>query len=848
MRAPVLLGVLVISTGFGATALAGQDIELLGRMHGTRPPAAYYALIARDPTAFQFAHGRALRMRRELQLLARQTISGAPAPLLSLGPRNGVVKGTFHIPVILGLFSDSPAGSGPYSRDQIATTYFGGGPGTVTAYYSQVSGGLVTLEGDVQDWVRATLTAAQATGGQSGLVAGSVGPFIISLLQQLPNTIDWGQFDNDGPDGVPNSGDDDGYVDALAVIQPTYGAECTGNSNDSQHIWSHKWNLSDAAGQAFTTATPSANGGYIKIDDYFIQPVLDCNDVSLNPIGVFTHETGHSFGLPDLYDTRNPPGNQGDGNWDLMSTGNWGCNGSSPGTPCPMGGWSRSMLGWVTVTTIPDGTDMGTLTLPPVETSNTVYRVDTQDGSGEYFLLENRQRIGFDQYVPGTGMLVWDIDPTLVAQRWSANDVNGATHMAIRVRQADGRNDLGQAPPGGNRGDSGDPFPFVSGGTSNDVFHAESNPSSDSYGGSHTGVTLVDIQKAGQDVTTHLSTRFTQVTVTTQGDGGQGGLLTVDGELVATPSDTYTSAPFVPHEVDAAAGDSVSPGVRTPFAGWTDDSNALRQRSYVTPMTDTTLVASYSGTQWQLAMDVTGGINGVSPVVFITDPTAPDLWFTPGVTVSIQAQARTGFEFLGWTGVLAGQPNPATLVMDSPKQAGADFDLTYALSARTVDLVAAEDQVTDLQVENANAPVTWSIVSGQLPDGLTLAQTGKVVGAPLATGTFQVVVQAKDAIGLTASASLTLDVSEPVIPLNVLASSFLQVGPVPTQYQKKYLDIVGNDDGVYDLGDLRAWVLAHPGLPETAPAKAGVASPRVIRLRVTGGKSGGATDGGGGER
>ena len=54
------------------------------------------------------------------------------------------------------------------------------------------------------------------------------------------------------------------------------------------------------------------------------------------------------------------------------------------------------MLGWVDVITLDPDVDHGTLTLPPVETSHVVYRVDAQDGSGEYFLLENRQDI------PGT--------------------------------------------------------------------------------------------------------------------------------------------------------------------------------------------------------------------------------------------------------------------------------------------------------------------------------------------------------------------------------------------------------------------------------------------------------------
>lgn len=819
---------------------------MLGRHYGTRPPPAYYELIARDPMAFRLAHGRAFRMRLRMQVLAREVTGGTARAMISIGPREGPVKGTIHVPVVLGMFSDFPADStGPYSRDVIQAKYFGDTPGTITAYYNENSGGMVSVDGDVMNWVRADVTQAQATGGASGLVQGTVGPFILSLLQQLPDTIDWGQFDNDGPDGIPNSGDDDGYVDALAVIQPTYGAECTGNTDDSQHIWSHKWNLTDAAGHAYTTTTPAANGGFIKIDDYLIEPVLDCDGTSLNPIGTFTHEMGHAyFGLPDLYDTSS--NNQGDGNWDLMATGSWGCNGSTPWSPCHMGAWSKSVLGWVAVTTLPDSTDVGTLTLPPVETNPTVYRINTEDGSGEYFLLENREAIGFDQYVPGTGMLVWEIDPTVVAANWPGNTVNANAHLGVWVREADGRADMTQS-GSQDRGDSGDPFPYVSSDTANRVFHAESNPSSDSYGGTHTGVTIVDIQKAGRDVTFHASTRFTRVTVSTEGDSAGGGLLTVDGSPAASSPDTYTSAPFVPHELDAAAGVTLGEGVREPFISWTDDSTMPRTRSFVTPMTDTSLVARYGGEQVQLAMDLTGGVDGVTPATFNTQPTSPDLWFAPGATVTIQAQARTGFEFLDWTGALSGQPNPATIVMNGPRQAGADFQLTYALSSRTVALVAAQEQEIDLQVENGNDPVTWSLVSGQLPDGLALDSAGRLRGVPMATGSFALVVRAEDAIGLTASAPLTLQISDPVIPLDRLASVFLMVGTHPTPDQMRYLDVAGNDDGVYDLGDLRAWVLAHPGLPVTSTAQAARESPHVIRFEMSGDTLVNAAVGGGGK-
>ena len=47
------------------------------------------------------------------------------------------------------------------------------------------------------------------------------------LLGMMP-PIDWGLYDNDGPDGMPNSGDDDGFVDVLSVLHPQRGGECGG--------------------------------------------------------------------------------------------------------------------------------------------------------------------------------------------------------------------------------------------------------------------------------------------------------------------------------------------------------------------------------------------------------------------------------------------------------------------------------------------------------------------------------------------------------------------------------------------------------------------------------------------
>jgi len=801
--------------------LSAQDVEMLGRRYGTRPPDGYFRETARNPDAFRFRRGRAARMRGSA--LAR--ISGAQAPgvsgpALTLGPRGEPVVGSFRIPVVTGLFSDSPA-TPPRSQSAIQTAYFLSSPtGTVSEYYEEVSGGLVTLAGDVMSWVRSTRTESQTAQEESGLVCCGIGDFIKDLLS-LQVGVDWGLYDSDGPDGVPNSGDDDGYVDALAVMHPARGAECDGSDD---RIWSHKWSLSDASSgrSPFTTSTPSASGGTIRIDDYFVQGAEACSGGGLNQIGVFVHETGHAFGLPDLYDTRQSAGaHAGAGFWDLMASGTWGCNGNNPASPCHMGAWSKAMLGWVDVTTLAPETDFGTLTLPPVETTGAVYRVDAGDGSGEYFLLENRQDMasrGFDKNLLSEGLLVWQIDWDYVLARWPSNSVNSSSHMGVWLRQADGRDDLGR--PGAGRGDSGDPFP---GATNNARFHAASSPASRSFQGTATGLTVLAIARVGDDVDFDLLTRFTTLKVEAVGTaGGPAGLLAVNGVTLPAPPDNFVvAAPFDARTIVAAAGESLGPGQRRPFTQWTDAPAAPRTRVVAAPLSDTTFVAAYAGTEYELAIAVTGGVNGVAPGSFTTVPppvdvTAPDLWFAPGLGVQVTALPQTGFAFSAWTGALAGQPNPASIIVSAPVQAGADFQLVYAVADAVVDLTATVAVTAQLTAQNGTAPFTWDVLSGTVPEGLTLSAGGLLGGAPLDLGVFPLSVRATDAIGLTGTATVTLDVAPPAIPIADLASSFLLGGPALNAIEAVFLDRQGNDDGTYDLGDFRAWVLANPSLPFSA--------------------------------
>ena len=98
------------------------------------------------------------------------------------------------------------------------------------------------------------------------------------------------------------------------------------------------------------------------MQDYTIQSSKGgntaCTQGQIMPIGTIAHETGHTFGLPDLYDTS---GNtEGIGEWGIMGSGNY----TKANSPAGFDAWSRAELGWVTLDTL---TASQTVTLAPIQ-------------------------------------------------------------------------------------------------------------------------------------------------------------------------------------------------------------------------------------------------------------------------------------------------------------------------------------------------------------------------------------------------------------------------------------------------------------------------------------------------
>ena len=94
-------------------------------------------------------------------------------------------------------------------------------PGSFSHFYDNMSLGRLRVRGKVASrWYEAADVAA-AYVASDHTEPGGFGRFALEVIQQADADIDFSQFDNDGPDGLANSGDDDGAVDAVFVVVPS---------------------------------------------------------------------------------------------------------------------------------------------------------------------------------------------------------------------------------------------------------------------------------------------------------------------------------------------------------------------------------------------------------------------------------------------------------------------------------------------------------------------------------------------------------------------------------------------------------------------------------------------------
>lgn len=484
IRATVVVPVILLAS---ASPVPAQPISPQG---GGPLPAWFEQARQRDPSAYTFRRGyiqQVERLRQNRRLMEQGLLRprGGPEEVAQLT----TVAGSRSVPIFLGKFSNT--GASPITAASLQTELFDGPwpTGTMVDYYDEISYGNLQLQGTVYDWVTVSNNDTYYEGNSNGGLPGTAktGEFITEILTARDGAVNFGQYDNDGPDGMPNSGDDDGYVDFVGFVHPEIGAECSTVPAAAANIWSHRWVLAAWPQGVFTTNDARFGGGFIRIDDYVIMPALSCNGTMIE-IGVFCHEFGHAFGLPDLYDTNG--GSQGVGHWCLMGAGNW----NTPTRPAHMSAWSKAFLGWIT----PGIVNANLLNWPILSStvSPTAFKLWTNGTPGsEYFLVENRTKEGFDDQLWKAGLLVWHVDDN--AGSLLLNNVNAdETHKRLDLECADQTGvdhttNADHLDSGANRGDAGDPL------CDGDSFTPASNPSSVAYNGSPTDVQITGIMGCG---------------------------------------------------------------------------------------------------------------------------------------------------------------------------------------------------------------------------------------------------------------------------------------------------------------------------------------------------------------
>jgi len=244
-------------------------------------------------------------------------------------------------------------------------------------------------------------------GGNSGGQGTDLRPreLIAEAINLADPTVNFADFDNDN----------DGTVDGVYVIYAGYGEEGGGGANC---IWAHAWNL----------VTPLVKDGK-TISKYSCSSELSgVSGTITTAIGVICHEFGHVLGAPDYYDTDYETNGQyaGTGYWDLQASGSWNNNGRTPAQP---NAYTKCYIyNWATATVI-SGAQTVTLN-NSTQNSGSFFRYNTLT-SNEFFLLENKQKLGFDGYVPGNGMLVYHVDENYI--KANPSSINAGSHQGMYI-------------------------------------------------------------------------------------------------------------------------------------------------------------------------------------------------------------------------------------------------------------------------------------------------------------------------------------------------------------------------------------------------------------------------------
>lgn len=344
-------------------------------------------------------------------------------PAINLAPRGLLILANFadtiFAPDNTYLAFDSLANGDNYT--------YNGATGSCKSYFTAQSNGQYVPHFDVIGPIRlphpAEYYGTDVTGGNDQYIV----DFVTDACKAVDEMgVDFTQYDNDH----------DGIIDFVYIIYAGLGQADGGPAST---IWPHNWDLISALYYNFTNQKeyyayyddndslcynlPTYDGKLLY--SYACSNELRFSTKTRSGIGTICHEFSHVLGLPDYYITNTQYSNFEKftpGAWSLMGYGNYLNDGN---TPPNFSIYDKYYLGWVepqvlnangTYTLPADGQAGYLLARNEMHLDARACRTDT------VYYIENRQLTGWDEYLPGHGMLVWRV--MYDEDKWANNSPN----------------------------------------------------------------------------------------------------------------------------------------------------------------------------------------------------------------------------------------------------------------------------------------------------------------------------------------------------------------------------------------------------------------------------------------
>jgi len=436
----------LLGTFLGASALLAMEPPDPGMIEAYQKDGtlAQKIAFAKSLGNHRLGNGLAATGRYKLMKAAMDKGLVAPKVLPTPPPRwlDMPTTGTVRTFTLLIDFNDYPHNDTLNSQPLVQGRIFGAGDANVSApyesyreFYLRSSYNQLDLQGAVLGWYRAGYNRsamAQTTAGREALIKEAIAYF----NGGAGGNHDFSVYDATG----------DSKVDFFSVVW-------SGPDNGWANFW---WGYQTA----FTDEVFTADG--LTLGKYCWQWESRYRDAGnvLHYDGPFSpktliHEQGHGLGLPDYYDYDDAVGPRGGvGGLDMMDwVGDHNC-------------YSKWLLDWITpeiidTTAVPAATK--TLRDQSVLANKNDALVvmpgaafpDMTAPFGEFFMIQNRQLTGNDQYrdsyppggtaygIDGSGLLIWHVDSRLDSSNFDYLYDNSFTeHKMLRLMEADGLEEI----------------------------------------------------------------------------------------------------------------------------------------------------------------------------------------------------------------------------------------------------------------------------------------------------------------------------------------------------------------------------------------------------------------------